>query len=106
MLDRLPDGQDKIVFDRYHLMARRGKAVDEVRKEEHARLSKEGDSPLKGSKFILLYSRENLPEKHRGQFYYMRACDLKTSRAWAIKENLRDFWKFKGRTWAERFSKK
>ena len=106
VLDRVPDGQDKIVFDRFHLMAHMGKAVDEVRKQEHRGLCKEGDSPLKGSKFIWLYSRENLPEKHWAQFYYMRACDLKTSKAWAIKENLRNFWKYKSRTWAERFWKK
>ena len=106
VLDRVPDGQDKIVFDRFHLMAHMGKAVDEVRKQEHRGLCKEGDSPLKGSKFIWLYSRENLPEKHWEQFYYMRACDLKTSKAWAIKENLRNFWKYKSRTWAERFWKK
>jgi len=106
VLDRVPDGQDKIVFDRFHLMAHMGKAVDEVRKQEHRGLAKEGDSPLKGSKFIWLYSRENLPEKHWEQFYYMRACDLKTSKAWAIKENLRNFWKYKSRTWAERFWKK
>lgn len=42
VLDRLPDGQDKIVFDRYHLMGHMGKAVDQVWKEEHARLSKVG----------------------------------------------------------------
>ena len=106
VLDRVPDGQDKIVFDRFHLMAHMGKAVDEVRKQEHRGLCKEGDSALKGSKFIWLYSRENLPEKHWEQFYYMRACDLKTSKAWAIKENLRNFWKYKSRTWAERFWKK
>ena len=106
VLDRLPDGQGKIVFDRYHLMGHMGKAVDKVRKEEHARLSKNGDSPLTGSKYIWLYSRENLPEKHWGQFYAMRACDLKTSRAWAIKENLRNLWKYKRVIWAERFWKK
>jgi transposase len=106
VLDRLPDGRNKIVFDRYHLMSHMGKAVDDVRKEEHARLGKKGDSPLKGSRFIWLYSRENLPEKHWAQFYFMRSCDLKTSRAWAIKENLRNFWKYKSRTWAERFWKK
>lgn len=105
-LDRLPEGEKKIVFDRFHLMGRMGKAVDEVRRQEHAILSKDGESPLTGSRFIWLYSRENLPQKHWEQFYRMRACDLKTARAWAIKENLRNFWKYKTRTWAERFWKK
>jgi len=47
-------------------MARMGKAVDEVRKQGHARLSTQGDSPLRGSKFFWLYPRENFPEKHWG----------------------------------------
>jgi len=103
VMDRLPEGQKKIVFDRYHLMGRMGKAVDEVRRKEHAQLSKEGESPLTGSRFIWLYSRENLPQKHWEQFYRMKACGLKTARAWAIKENLRKLWKYRNRTWAERF---
>ncbi len=106
VLDCLPNGKEKIVFDRYHMMIRIRKALDQVRKEEHARLSRVGHSPLTGSKYIWLSSRENLPEKHWAQFYAMRAADLKTARAWAIKENLRNLWRYKNITWAERFWRK
>jgi len=106
VLDMLPEGKEKIVFDRFHIMKHMGEAVDKVRREENAMLAKSGESPLKGSRFIWLYSKENLPEKHWDQFYFLKACDLKTGRAWAIKENLRYMWDYKRRAWAEKFWKK
>jgi len=54
----------------------------------------------------LLYSGENLPEKHWGHFYSMGACNLKTAGGWAIKEYPGNFWKYRRRTWAGRFWKK
>jgi transposase len=60
----IPRAADKIVFDRYHIMAHLGKAVDTVRKQEHRRLTAAGDDTLKGSKYLWLYAEENLPERH------------------------------------------
>ena len=57
----VPHSEDKMVFDRYHLMTHLGKAVDEVRKKEHRVLKKAGDETLTGSKYLWLYSEENLP---------------------------------------------
>jgi len=61
-----------------------------------------GDKTLSGSKYLWLYSEENLPERHQHRFAAMRGADLKTGRAWAIKENLRIFWDYRRRGWAER----
>ena len=102
----VPQAEDKIVFDRYHLMTHMGKAVDEVRKKEHRNLEKEGDDTLTGSKYLWLYSRENLPEKHRERFFVLKALNLKTARAWAIKESFRDVWSYRRRGWAFRHFKK
>jgi transposase len=106
VLDTLPEGQDKIVFDRFHVMKHMLDAVNKVRKQEHKMLGKKEKSILTGSKYIWLYSKENLPFKHLDQFFYLKACDLKTSRAWAIKENLRRLWGYVNATWAEKFWKK
>jgi transposase len=80
------------VFDRYHLMTHLIKAVDSVWKEEHRELKGEGDNVLTGTKYLWLYSRENLPAKHRRKFAVLRRKRLRTARAWALKESLRDFW--------------
>ena len=95
----LPDAEDKIVFDRYHLMGYLTKAVDTVRKQENRALAAAGDKSLAGSKYLWLYSAENLPERHQDRFTVLRAGDLKTARAWAIKESLRHFWSYKRRGW-------
>ena len=88
----LDNPEDKIVFDRFHIMKIIGTGVDSVRKQESRALFKVGNKTLTGSKYMWLYSEENLPDKHRDRFNALKALDLKTSRAWAIKENLRLFW--------------
>ena len=95
----LADAEDKIVFDRYHLMGYLTKAVDTVRKQENRALASAGDKSLAGSKYLWLYSRENLPERHQDRFNALRGADLKTGRAWAIKEDLRHFWSYQRRGW-------
>ena len=104
--DGLVDGQRKIVFDRFHIMQHMGKAVDAVRRQEHHALSKKGDSPLAGTRYVWLYSRENLPSRYWEDFYALKDTDLKTARAWAIKENLRHLWDYKTLRWAEPFWKR
>ena len=98
----LDDADDKIVFDRFHLTGYLGKAVDTVRKQESRVLFAAGDKTLAGSKYLWLYSWENLPDRHRERFATLRDADLKTARAWAIKESLRHFWGYQRRGWALR----
>lgn len=59
-----------------------------------------GDKSLAGSKYLWLYSAENLPARHQDRFAALRASDLQTARAWAIKEDLRHFWSYRRRGWA------
>jgi len=102
----LADADDKIVFDRYHLMGYLTKAVDTVRKQENRALFAAGDKSLAGSKYLWLYSAENLPERHQDRFAALRTGDLRTARAWAIKESLRHFWSYKRRGWAAKHFKR
>jgi len=76
------------------------KAVDTVRKQENRALAASGDKSLAGSKYLWLYSAENLPKRHQDRFAELRAGALKTARAWAIKESLRHFWAYQRRGWA------
>jgi transposase len=88
-LRHVPDASGKIVFDRFHIMSHVGKAVDTVRKRE----LRDGEVPeLKGTKYLWLYSKENLPEFQRARFDALRALNLKDGRAWAMKEELRSLW--------------
>ena len=100
--ERVPDWENKVVFDRFHVMQQLGDAVDTVRKEEHRALKAVGDDSLTGSKYAWLYSNENRPERYEEKFAALQAMNLKTGRAWALKENLRELWSYKRRSSAER----
>ena len=105
-LEYVPDAMSKIVFDRYHIMAYIEGAVDKVRCQEHRQLMEKGKETLKGTKYYWLYNEENLPDKYRARFLDLKKSNLKTARAWAIKESLRDFWEYKTATGALRHWKR
>lgn len=91
---RVPDAAEKIVFDRFHVIGHVAKAVDTVRKQEHRERMASGDDTLKGSKYLWLYSRENVPARRRDEFNALMRQALKVGRAWAIKEALRRLWHY------------
>jgi len=96
----------RIVFDRFHIMGHLNQAVDAVRRQEHRQLSAQANDLLKGTKYWWLYAEENLPDKHRAAFQTLRDLNLRTSRAWAIKETVRDLWNYRSEPWARRFFKR
>jgi transposase len=100
------DAAEKIVFDRFHIVAHMNDAVDKVRRGENKVLRADGDERLVGSKHMWLYAKENLPDKYEADFVALRSSNLKTARAWAIKESLRDLWKQRSRAAGERWWKR
>ncbi|MEM3267433.1 MAG: transposase [Conexivisphaerales archaeon] len=78
------------MFDRFHIMKHVNGAVDDVRKTE----SRMADSReiLKKTRYLWFYSSENLPDKYRKKHEILKESDLKTARAYAIKEDLRNLW--------------
>ncbi|NKC16674.1 MAG: hypothetical protein GKR94_32120 [Gammaproteobacteria bacterium] len=91
-VETVPLAKDKIVFDRFHIAQPVNKAVDKVRREENRTLKAEGIALLKGTKYLWLYSEKNLPEKRKESFESLKAVNLKTGRAWSIKEMLGELW--------------
>lgn len=90
--EAIPEADKKVVYDRYHIVSMLNRAVDQVRRQETKEMKKDGDESLKGSRYLWLYAKENLPEKQQDRFESLRALELKTGRAWAIKELIRDLW--------------
>ena len=101
----VPNGADKIVFDRFHIMGHMGHAVDMVRRQEIRLQRRQGRKDLVGSRFLWLYAEENVPDDRRRQFNALKNSNLRTARAWAIKESLRALWSYHHRGWAMRFWK-
>jgi transposase len=101
----VPGGKEKIVFDRFHIMQHMNEAVDAVRKEENRLLMEDDFDILKGTKYLWLFAEENTPEKMAERFGWIRESNLKTARAWAIKESLRGLWSYQRKGWAELYWK-
>jgi transposase len=91
----VPEAEEKIVFDRFHVMRHILEAVDKVRKNEHQQLLERDEQVLKGTKYLWLWSEENIPEWRREEFEAVRTKDLRVCRAWAIKENIRHLWDYR-----------
>ncbi len=101
-LESIPDAEDKIAFDKFHVAKYLGEAVDKVRRQEHKALMSEGYEDLKGSKYDWLYNPENMTRKHKMRFKMLRESTLKTARAWAIKEMAMSLWHYVSKTWARK----
>ena len=101
----VPNAGTKIVFDRFHIMQHVTKAVDQVRREEQWELHRLGNRALHKTRFLWLYSDENLPDEHRTRLDELITLNLKVGRAWAIKESLRALWEYRSPGWARRFFK-
>jgi transposase len=83
----VPNAEEKIVFDKYHIASHLGNAVNRVRRGENKKLLSEGDKRLVGSKYDWLTNPANFTAKDWRDFKALRTSDLKTARAWALKEN-------------------
>jgi transposase len=101
-LEAIPNADEKIAFDKFHVAKYLGDAVDKVRRAEHRALKREGDTRLTGTKYTWLENPHNMSAKHRGTLNALRESALKTARAWAIKEFGMDLWHYVSRTWARK----
>ena len=92
-----------IVHDKFHVSKYLNDAVDQVRRSEHKRLKAQGESPLTGTKYAWLKS---LPDKRCAEaveFRCLYQANLKTSRAWSLKESFAAFWDYRYRKSAESY---
>ena len=105
-LSELPGATDKIVFDRFHVMKMMNEALDKVRRQEAERLRRRGDPRLKQTRYLWLFGYENVPEEREEDFEALRESELKTARAWHIKETLRYLWDYRRIGWARKFFRK
>lgn len=81
------------ILDRYHIVAKMNKAIDEVRAEEARRMKADGFEPiLKHSRWCLLKRPENLNDKQRDKLADLLRYNLRTVRAYLLKEELTLLW--------------
>jgi hypothetical protein len=75
------------ILDRFHIVAKMNKALDEVRAEETRRMKREGHDPvLKKSRWLLLKRSENLGDEQHFRLRDLLRYNLKTIRAYLLQD--------------------
>ena len=96
------------ILDRYHIAAKMNQAIDEVRAKEtrevrsRNRLSK-SSVVLKHSRWCLLKRTENLTAKQAVKLKELLTCNLRTVRAYLLKEQFHFFCEYSSAAWAGKF---
>ena len=91
----LPGAEDKIVFDKFHIVQHANDAVDQVRRQENRALYAQGQTWLVGTKFDWLRHPARFTLAAWREFVgFVRRTKLKTGRAWALKEMLLTVWDY------------
>jgi transposase len=94
-------GQALHILDRYHIVARLNKAIDDVRAAEAKELARQGYEPvLTHSRWCFLKRPEHLTEKQRTRLGELLQYGLKTVRAYLLKESFQALWEYTSYHWA------
>ena len=92
------------ILDRFHIVAKMNKALDEVRAGESRRMASEGLTPvLKKSRWLLLKREENLKIEQRFRLRDLLRYNLKTVRAYLLKEAFQQLWDYNSPASAGKF---
>lgn len=92
------------IIDRFHVMTHFGKAIDKVRATEARELKAKGQEPvLTGSRWCLMKRPEHLTNQQTVKLKELLAINLKTVRAYLLKEDFQHFWRYATAGWAARF---
>lgn len=102
-VEALPNA--KVVHDKFHISKHLNEAVDKVRKAEHRKLMAQGDETLKGTKYDWMRRHPDMRRSEAASFRELHKANLKTSRAWHLKETFSGFWDYSYAGAAEKFFK-
>ena len=92
------------ILDRFHIIQKLNDAVDDVRAAENKAIIKKGKNViLKNSRWCLLKNPENLTDQQKVKLKELLACNLKTIRAYLLKEDFQNLWTYTSAAWAGKF---
>jgi transposase len=95
--------QAAILFDKFHVMQHLGKALDDVRISEYARLPGRQRRYIKGKKYTLLSRRTNLSVSGKRALDLLLKANKRLNTAYLLKESFGQLWDYKREPWARTF---
>jgi len=92
------------ILDRFHIVAKMNDALDDVRAAEARRMAQDGHEPiLKKTRWCVLKRKSNLTSHQRFRLRDLLRYNIKTVRAYLLKEDFQQFWDYVSPTWAGKF---
>lgn len=92
------------VLDRFHIMKLFNDALDKIRREETAQLQEDGYEPvLKNTRWLIAKRPENLTDKQKPRLQELLSYNLKSVRAYLLREDFQQFWEYISPAWAKKF---
>ncbi len=88
--EHLPEAA--LVFDHFHIIKLANEKIDEIRRGLQRTLELDGQKFIKGTRYLLLYGKENLPTDKRPKLEAALAYNEPLSKAYYLKEELRQLW--------------
>jgi transposase len=95
--------QAQVLYDKFHILCHLGKAMDEVRRQEYARLSGKDRRFIKGQRYTLLSHWGNLTTQGKQALRLLFQANKRLNKAYLLKESFDQLWDYKNPTWARRF---
>ena len=95
--------QAKLLYDKFHVVTHLQKAMDQVRRNEYARLKGKDRRFIKGHRFTLLSHKRNLSLQGRRSLKVLLAANKRLNTAYVLREQFEQLWEYRVAGWARRF---
>jgi transposase len=95
----VPDGKNKIVFDKFHIAKYLSDALDTTRKRMIA-VPADDRRSLKGSRRLLLGNPDNMSHAEKLASCSLRNQYAQLGRGWSLVQAFKELWDFTSETWA------
>jgi transposase len=91
------------ILDRFHIVQHLNRALDKIRADEIRQMKQKGldAEVLKNTKYCFLKNEANLTDKQQTKLKNVLQYDLKSVRAYLLKESFQLFWNYSSPYWAE-----
>lgn len=93
-----------ILYDKFHVMQHLNEALDEVRRNEYARLGSDRERRfIKGQRYTLLSRRAHLSYRGRCTLKLLLSANRRLHVAYLLKESFDRLWSYRSEGWARAF---
>ncbi len=95
--------QASILYDKFHVIRHLNDALDTVRRKEYRRATERQKKFIKGQRYTLLSSSENLTLDGRRALKVLWTVNKRLNVAYLLKESFPQLWDYRSETWALKF---